>query len=226
MVDPNNIINYNRTDEELEELILFLIAVAGKNAATTARQLDAFLQGAGSTPFNKVKLYDRPGVHGQFAYHRHNPIRYDNFGIIDPAVAVRYEVRQYNDLPSALKAYGFGCQTRLARAFREVTNSGINLRGCSMAQLMAIHGIGRKSASCFLAWTRKYVRVAMLDVHLMKFIRDDLGHDEAPKNTPSSRKQYDHYEKIYLDHCDKIGVNPTEYDLMIWKHYANARKVN
>jgi len=43
MVDPVNFTNFNRTDSELEEVLLFTILVAGKNALTTSRCLDNLL---------------------------------------------------------------------------------------------------------------------------------------------------------------------------------------
>lgn len=43
MIDPTKITNFDRSIEELEELLLFCIAVAGKNATTTAKNLDYLL---------------------------------------------------------------------------------------------------------------------------------------------------------------------------------------
>lgn len=43
MIDPTKITNFHRSVEELEELLLFCIAVAGKNATVTARNLDKLL---------------------------------------------------------------------------------------------------------------------------------------------------------------------------------------
>lgn len=43
LIDPKNIINYNRTDAELELFWLFCGCVAGKTASTQARLLDNFL---------------------------------------------------------------------------------------------------------------------------------------------------------------------------------------
>lgn len=40
MIYPDRITNYNRTNEELEELIVFCVCVAGHNAMTTAQRLD------------------------------------------------------------------------------------------------------------------------------------------------------------------------------------------
>lgn len=59
MVDPIKFTNYNRNDNELQEAVIFALLVAGKNALTTARLLDKFLQEAcGKTPFNKFYWYD------------------------------------------------------------------------------------------------------------------------------------------------------------------------
>jgi thermostable 8-oxoguanine DNA glycosylase len=190
MVNEVEIIKYDRTDEELEELLLFLIAVAGKNANTTAKMLHTFLIN-GMTPFESVKVYEAEGE----------------------------EV-----FKKSLKARGFGCQTRLAKAFTEAANSKLNLRTCSRDDLLKIHGVGMKSANCFISWTRRKSKLAMLDTHLMKYIRNEMGHTDAPKSTPSSKKQYEKWEKIFLDHCDELKVDPTEYDLQIWKKYAKRPK--
>lgn len=56
MIDPTDITHFNRTDAELEEFLLFCIAVAGKNARTTSRNLERLLEsGKGKTPFEKIR---------------------------------------------------------------------------------------------------------------------------------------------------------------------------
>lgn len=206
MIDPNNIIDFNRTDEELEELILFLIFVAGKKASTIVKQLESFLNCETTVrPFDLIRIRACEGL-----------------------------------LRHHLEKNRLGQYTKLERALTELVGSGINLRTCTKEDLMAIHGIGRKSASCFLAWTRKGERVAMLDTHILKWIRHaqhNLGWlDEKhplkyfhsylkdvtiPKSTPSSKKLYDTLETFYLDYCDKMGLDPTAYDLHIWRMYSN-----
>ncbi len=42
MIDPNNITNFNRTEAELQEFLLFCIVVAGKNSQQQAKKLDEF----------------------------------------------------------------------------------------------------------------------------------------------------------------------------------------
>jgi thermostable 8-oxoguanine DNA glycosylase len=43
MIVPEKITNYNRTEKELEEFLIFAILVAGKTAKTQARKLEQFL---------------------------------------------------------------------------------------------------------------------------------------------------------------------------------------
>jgi thermostable 8-oxoguanine DNA glycosylase len=43
MINPTQITNYNRTEAELEEFLMFAILVAGKGAEMQAKKLDAFL---------------------------------------------------------------------------------------------------------------------------------------------------------------------------------------
>lgn len=214
MIDPNNIIDFNRTETELQELILFLVCVAGKTAKTVSKQLNNFLgaiENTKYTPFDLIKVLDK-----------------------------------HNSVELSLRICRFGQYTKLTRAFRELANSNLDLKTCSLEDLIKIHGIGRKSASCFLAWTRKDVQVAMLDTHLLKYlakIKFDLNnldfyhlHREAgeqeildllnsvaiPKSTPSSKKVYDTLEKAYLKICFFLGKNPTEYDLELWRGYAKS----
>ena len=55
MIDPTKPTNYNRTQSELEEFLLFCVVVAGKSSFQQARKLDEFLslEEFGS-PFEKV----------------------------------------------------------------------------------------------------------------------------------------------------------------------------
>jgi endonuclease III len=191
MIDPKNIIKFDRTEKELQELILFLISVAGKNAARTAKLLDKFLK-------TEQRMWNAPLT---------------PFELIQGA-------KGWDRLNSGIKEAGFGCHTRLTRAFDEIAHSKINLRNCTISELMSIHGIGRKSASCFMCWTRPKMKLAMLDTHILKFIRHELGYVDAPKSTPSSDFQYSKWEKVYLDYCEKMEKDPTKYDLQIWKKYA------
>lgn len=63
MIDPTNITNYNRSIPELEEFLLFCVAVAGKNATVTAANLERLLnygkQYVDGTPFEIIESLDK-----------------------------------------------------------------------------------------------------------------------------------------------------------------------
>jgi thermostable 8-oxoguanine DNA glycosylase len=59
MINPSKITNYNRTEEELEEFLLFCIMVAGKSALQTAKKLDVFLKFAGNAKSPLDTIIDR-----------------------------------------------------------------------------------------------------------------------------------------------------------------------
>jgi thermostable 8-oxoguanine DNA glycosylase len=56
MINPTEITNYNRTEAELEEFLMFAILVAGKTAKTQAKKLEDFLSSRGeATPFEYLE---------------------------------------------------------------------------------------------------------------------------------------------------------------------------
>lgn len=56
MIDPYNITNYNQTEEQLQEVLLFWICVAGKTAVVIARRLTNLLDSLnGDSPFDKIR---------------------------------------------------------------------------------------------------------------------------------------------------------------------------
>ena len=46
MIDPKKVTNYNRTQWQLQEFLLYCIVVAGKKSEIETRKLDLFLEGA------------------------------------------------------------------------------------------------------------------------------------------------------------------------------------
>lgn len=61
MIDPNNITNFNRTNAELQEFLLFCVVVAGKKSDQQSKKLWSFLESVFNnedeemTPFQKLK---------------------------------------------------------------------------------------------------------------------------------------------------------------------------
>ena len=192
MIDPYNITNFNQTDEQLEESLMFWILAAGKTAKVAAASLERFLnklEEYGDTPFARVK--------------RAHTL--DSLGLAEP-------------IAETLRKVGVGCFNQKAETIMFAAFSGFNLRNCTTDELELIKGIGPKTSRCFILHSRKDARVAGLDTHILKFLKSK-GHD-VPDSTPSSKKKYAELEELFLKYADEAGKPAAEFDLEIWKSYA------
>jgi thermostable 8-oxoguanine DNA glycosylase len=185
LVDPHDITDYERTDAELQLVLLFWVAAAGKKATTAARSVALLLE-EGKSRFCES----------------------DPFAII----------LSYGELlPHAMKKHGMGCYNNKSRCMLALARSGLDLKSCSVSDLESVPGIGPKTARCFLIHSRRGVRHAGLDTHVLKYMRD-VG-IEVPKSTPTG-KRYVHLESLFLGLADKSGMSVADFDLDIWKRYS------
>ena len=102
------------------------------------------------------------------------------------------------------------------RIHKAILNS-LNLRLKTVT--LSVHGVGNKTARMFLVHSRPNQKVAVLDVHLLRHMREDLG-ISTPKNTPSN-KMYIELEQKLLNVIEKSGKSYADYDLDVWKKYSN-----
>ncbi len=122
-------------------------------------------------------------------------------------------------LATKLKNLGCGCYNAKARTIFELVNSGINLSTCDISELESIYGIGRKTSRGFILHSRSNAQHSVLDVHILKFLRENEVPD-VPKSTPSSKKEYERLENIFLNICRKRRISPAKLDLKVWSSYA------
>ena len=203
MIDPKNITNFSLDDLQLEEHLLFWICAAGKNGTTAARCLDKLMYKIGgyfSGPFQSIR--DKVQL--------------------DASLVLRMTADFNKDhpvFPELLKDCGIGCYNAKSRSMHEAAHKGLDLRTCGTDDLEAIYGIGMKTSRCFILHSRDDARVAGLDTHILKHLREK-GVDNVPKSTPSSKKEYKRLEKEMLRFADAKGMHPAEYDLYVWRKYA------
>lgn len=158
MIDPVRVTNFNRTEAELEELLLFCICVAGKNATTTSKNLERLLDygrdfcSSSASPFHIIR---------QLSYRE--------------------------DLPILMKSFGFGCYNLKAKGMLQAAGRLFELKTCTVEDLEDVIGIGMKTARYFILHTRKNARVACLDTHVLRWLADYSGL-EVPKHTPTRKR--------------------------------------
>jgi thermostable 8-oxoguanine DNA glycosylase len=190
MIDATKITNFKATDYQLEEMILFWILASGKNGVTSAKCLNGFLN------LWSLKLGDMS---------------------LSP-FEIMQEVDEKGILSNELKTFGIGCNNVKSNYIRDLINSNINLRTCTVDDLEKIKGIGPKTARCFLIHSRKNQQYAGLDTHILKFLKDK-GHS-VPKATPTGKK-YKELEQIFLSLVKESDKSVAQFDLDVWNEYRN-----
>lgn len=123
-----------------------------------------------------------------------------------------------HDIHNFLVAHRVGQYGRISQAIKESCN--LNLQTANLEELMNIFGIGPKTARFFLLHSRKNVKVAVLDTHILKWMKN-YGVANVPDATPSE-KRYAELEKVFLDICNVMfhGRSIAEVDLAIWTQYS------
>jgi thermostable 8-oxoguanine DNA glycosylase len=88
-------------------------------------------------------------------------------------------------------------------------------------ELESVKGIGPKTARFFLLHSRPNQEIAVLDTHILHWMRDNGI--KAPKTTPSGEK-YLKFEKMFIDIAKKNDISIADLDLRIWTAYSSKKK--
>lgn len=125
-----------------------------------------------------------------------------------------FEIIKKINLKEAIVKSRLGQHNKLYKAYNQIAYSGIDLKTCLVEDLEKIHGIGKKSSRFFMIYNRKDVKYAVLDRHILSYLREQGF--AVPKNTPVGKK-YDEIEKMFIKHARNLKVSVADLDLMIWK---------
>jgi thermostable 8-oxoguanine DNA glycosylase len=190
MINPNDVTKFDRTTAELEEFLLFCIFVAGKNAATQAAKLSQFLGACD-------ELHKTP-----FGY-------------------IRWKDEMPDELGSWAMYCGLGQYTRIVGCLRALVQAepALDLRTCSTDDLERIYGIGPKTSRFFVLHSRPDQQIAVLDTHILKWLRDQGEH--APKRTPTGA-MYQKLEQVFLAKARSMNKTSAELDLEIWRELRSG----
>ena len=118
-------------------------------------------------------------------------------------------------LDDRLRFWRVGQYRRILPALEGVMK--LDLRTCTMGDLLKVHGIGQKTANMFLLHSRPNHQGAVLDTHVLRWMREIHG-IKTPKQTPSG-KRYDELEEtarfLISESFPKMSL--ADADLLIWK---------
>lgn len=193
--DPTDCTNYGRPDAQLQEFLIFCVCVAGKNARTIQRALQRFwsevvpeVRGGNALPFQIINRW---------------------VSLFDSVTAGPSALSQ------KLKECGIGCHKLKARSMLALAKAKIDLRTCTPEELEKFPGIGPKTSRFFILHSRRDAKVACLDVHILRYMREKRKIPGVPNQTPQSRKKYLELETTFLGLVPR-GKTPAEFDLHLW----------
>lgn len=194
MIDPDNVTNYTLTRRGLEEQILFWLLVAGKNAGTTARALAAVLAEA------RHVTSTSPAA--------------SPFAVLRAYAATRKGLRPL------LKRHGVGCHGLKARGIAGLLAANLDLKHCPREALLAVPGVGPKTANCFLLHTRPdQAHLVGLDTHMLAELRERRRPDwpPVPATTPPPGATYAYWSARARELAVEAGLPMPAFDLAVFR---------
>ena len=197
MINPAEVKNYNRTESELEEFLLFCINVAGKKSAIECAKLETFLKELG--------LWHSKGMNEWFG---ESP-----FELIRAGLKGEY-------LMDCMKACKIAPYDQRYASYLDVVTIG-PLKYAELTDLLKVRGIGLKTSRFFLSNTQEDFDEPMLDTHIMRYLRN-LGHHDAPKTTPQNEKVYAKWAAVFSEKARQEQKSVRELDIQVWKEYSNT----
>ena len=194
MIDPHNLPD-TWEQADLEEFLLFSIAVAGHNAASTASALARLLES-----LRWPSHFDTP------------------FAAICGFLPWDLVTRRQKFLAYEMRKAGMGCYERNSTSFIQVSYRNFDLRTCSIDELQLVYGIGPKTSRFFITYTRpeEADNYAILDRHILKWMRHTLA-IPVPMSTPQSTGRYAELEQLFIQEANERGMLARDLDTQIWK---------
>lgn len=119
---------------------------------------------------------------------------------------------------SLLMKYRLGQYDRLSRAMKDLAALAMHQEGLdkvTRTQLVEVTGIGMKTASFFLLYSRGDT-VAVLDRHILRYLATIYPDITFPASPPASVQKYLEFERLFLEHCVEKGYDPIRHDFKIW----------
>jgi len=184
---------FDADTDRLQRFLFFSVAVAGKQAEAVKKKVD-LLAGHLRTHY------------AQEAF----------MGNLSAAL-------DHSQFINRLKEVRFGQYTKMLNFSQAFMAWPVDLTTATVADLRKYPGVGPKTARFFILYTRPGERLAVLDTHILAWMKEQ-GVAGVPKSTPQSESVYTKFERIFLDMCDKRKKTPHQLDDEIWNSRTRSFK--
>ena len=194
----------NESEYIKQKFLFTALCVAGKNAKVQQQKVDAF------------------------CYNLARQNAGDSVPIFELLSAIPQE-RRAEAVDRELRAVKLGQYSRLVAAITQLCNWYLNDNNCfnvvDREALVLVPGIGMKTASFYLLNTRAHCVCAVLDTHILRWLRNYRNYRNAPTVTPGDVYLYKLWESVYFGEMFKEGYTTADvamFDLQLWKAGAGV----
>ncbi len=139
-INSRKIIKYNRTQSELELLLIFAVFVAGKTSKSIEHKVYDFILGS------------------SFYCKNESPIKTIKKMVVDGSLMVE------------LKRVKLGKYTLGTTFLKQLVERNLDLSRVTLHDLEKLHGVGMKTSRFFLLASRRSAKCAALDTHVLKWL--------------------------------------------------------
>lgn len=100
-----------------------------------------------------------------------------------------------------------------------VAKAGPCLRTSDVRELERIPGVRHKTSRFFVLHSRENADIAVIDTHVLKYLRD-RGYPDIPTSVPQNDRYYE-IEEMMKREVRLSGMTSADFDLAVWNHYSS-----
>ena len=100
-------------------------------------------------------------------------------------------------------------------SIKEFLSNTNDVRSARRLLATEVAGLGPKQASLFLRNIGFTKSIAVLDIHVLTYLRW-VGFVESPLKSVSSMGKYESLEESFINHSYSLGCSPDRFDLAVW----------
>ncbi len=129
-----------------------------------------------------------------------------------------------DELIKEMMAVKLGKYKLLDAAYRaSVSHEGPCLRTATVRELERIPGVKHKTSRFFVLHSRENADIAVIDTHVLKYLRD-RGYPDIPTSVPQNERYYA-IEDLMKKEVKMSGMTSADFDLAVWNHYSSKGKL-
>lgn len=138
---------------------------------------------------------------------------------MSPFEYIKYLVSKDMLMPM-VREVRLGQYKRLTTCFEKAVD--LNLAEVTVNDLELLPGVGPKTSRFFVLHSRPNQRLAVLDTHILSWMRENLNIQTVPKSTPQAPSRYRALEEAFLEEAARLNIRPEMLDLKIWRERSRG----